>query len=145
MKVAKRMKMRKTYIIFGSTRMVTRRDRGTVRGEDRLETREARGEGMLDLCIKHLETAMLQPVPRQDQRLLIGLRASRVIHLQVTRLHHLAVVLYCWCSGYRGIPVHLLLGPVIGPSLAQGRINDPSYGEDPHEKAPREENDGGNC
>lgn len=37
---------------------------------------------------------MLQPVPRQDQRLLVGLRASRVIHLGVTRLHHLAVVLY---------------------------------------------------
>jgi hypothetical protein len=33
----------------------------------------------------------------------------------------------CRCSGYRGIPVHLLLGLVIGPSLAQGRINDPSY------------------
>jgi hypothetical protein len=86
--------MRKTYIISGSTRLVTRRDRGAVRGEDRLEAREARGEGMLDLCIKHLETAMLQPVPRQDQRLLVGLRTSRVIHLRVTRLHHLAVVLY---------------------------------------------------
>jgi hypothetical protein len=56
--------MRKTYIIFGSMRLVTRRDRGAVRGEDRLETREACGEGMLDLFIKHLETAMLQPVPR---------------------------------------------------------------------------------
>jgi hypothetical protein len=51
----------------------------------------------------------------------------------------------CRCSGYRGIPAHLLLGPVIGPSSAQGRINDPRYGEDPHEEAPREENDGGNC
>jgi hypothetical protein len=50
---------------------------------------------------------------------------------------------YCRCSGYRGIPVHLLLGPIIGPSLAQGRINNPSYGEDPHEEAPREENDDG--
>jgi hypothetical protein len=50
----------------------------------------------------------------------------------------------CRCSGYRGIPVHLLLGPVIGPSSAQGRVNDPSYGEDPHEEAPREENDDGN-
>jgi hypothetical protein len=39
----------------------------------------------------------------------------------------------CRCSGYRGIPVHLLLGPVIGPSLAQGKDDDPSYGEDPHE------------
>jgi hypothetical protein len=44
-----------------------------------------------------------------------------------------------------GIPVYLLLGPVIGPSLAQGRANDPSYGEDPHEEAPHEENDGENC
>jgi hypothetical protein len=52
---------------------------------------------------------------------------------------------YCRCSGYRGIPVHLLLGPVIGPSSAQERLNNPSYGEDPHEEAPREENDGGNC
>jgi hypothetical protein len=67
MKVAKRMKMRKTYIIFGSTRLVMRRDRGVVKGEDRLETHEARGEGMLDLYIKHLEMAMLQPMPRQDQ------------------------------------------------------------------------------
>jgi hypothetical protein len=55
------MEMRKTYVIFGSTRLVTRPDRGAVRGEDRLEACEARGEGML---------------------------------LRVTRLHHLAVVLY---------------------------------------------------
>jgi hypothetical protein len=27
---------------------------------------------------------------------------------------------YCRCSGYRGIPVHLLLGPFNGPALAQG-------------------------
>jgi hypothetical protein len=47
----------------------------------------------------------------------------------------------CRCNGYRGIPVHLLLGPVIGPSSAQGKITDPSYGEDPHEEAPHEEND----
>jgi hypothetical protein len=39
MKVAKRMKMRQTYIIFGLMRLVTRRDRGAIRGEDRLETR----------------------------------------------------------------------------------------------------------
>jgi hypothetical protein len=52
---------------------------------------------------------------------------------------------YCQCSGYRGILVHLLLGPVIGPSSAQGRANDPSYGEDPHEEAPHEENDSQNC
>jgi hypothetical protein len=47
----------------------------------------------------------------------------------------------CRCSGYRGIPVHLLLGPVIGPSSAQGIISDTSHREDPHEEAPREEND----
>jgi hypothetical protein len=52
---------------------------------------------------------------------------------------------YYRCSGYRGIPVHLLLGSVIGPSSAQGKDNDPSYGEDPHEEAPREENDDQNC
>jgi hypothetical protein len=52
---------------------------------------------------------------------------------------------YFWCSGYRGILVHLLLGPIIGPSLAQGKDDDPSYGEDPHEEAPREENDNQNC
>jgi hypothetical protein len=51
----------------------------------------------------------------------------------------------CQCSGYRGIPVHLLLGPVIGPSSAQGKDDDPSYKEDPHEEAPREENDDQNC
>jgi hypothetical protein len=108
------MKMRKTYIIFGSTRLVTRWDRGAVRGEDRLETREARGEGMLDLCIKHLETAMLQPVPRQDQRLLVGLRASRVIHLRVTRLHHLVVVLYVLPG------VAIVLGAASGGTEASG-------------------------
>jgi hypothetical protein len=48
---------------------------------------------------------------------------------------------YCRCNGNRGILVHLLLGPVIGPSSAQGRINNLRYGEDPHEEAPREEND----
>jgi hypothetical protein len=47
----------------------------------------------------------------------------------------------CRCSGYWGIPVHLLLGPVISPSSAQRRINEPSYKGDPHEEAPREEND----
>jgi hypothetical protein len=52
---------------------------------------------------------------------------------------------YYRCSGYRGILVHLLLGHVIGPSSTQERINDPSYGEDPHEEAPREENDGEKC
>jgi hypothetical protein len=51
----------------------------------------------------------------------------------------------CRCFGYRGIPVHLLLGPIIGPSSAQGKDNDPSCGEDPHEEAPREENDDQNC
>jgi hypothetical protein len=51
---------------------------------------------------------------------------------------------HCRWNGYRGIPVHLLLGHIIGPSSAQGRINNPSYGEDPHEETPREENDDGN-
>jgi hypothetical protein len=44
-----------------------------------------------------------------------------------------------------GIPVHLLLGPVISLSSARGKDNDPSHGEDPHEEAPREENDDQNC
>jgi hypothetical protein len=44
-----------------------------------------------------------------------------------------------------GISVHLLLGPVIGPASAQGRINNSSYGEDPHEEVPHEENDDRNC
>jgi hypothetical protein len=52
---------------------------------------------------------------------------------------------YYRCSRYQGIPVHLLLGPIISPSSAQGRANDPSYREDPHEEAPHEENDGENC
>jgi hypothetical protein len=51
----------------------------------------------------------------------------------------------CRCSGYRGIPVHLLLGPIIGPSSAQGKDDDPSYREHPHEEVPREENDDQNC
>jgi hypothetical protein len=33
---------------------------------------------------------------------------------------------YCRCSGYQGIPVHLLLGPFNGPALAQGRNDDRS-------------------
>jgi hypothetical protein len=52
---------------------------------------------------------------------------------------------YNRCSRYRGILVHLLLGPIIGPSSAQGKINDPSPREDPHKEATREENDNGNC
>jgi hypothetical protein len=51
----------------------------------------------------------------------------------------------CRCSGYRGIPVHLLLGPAISPSSAQGIINGTSHEEDPHEEAPHEENDDRNC
>jgi hypothetical protein len=57
----------------------------------------------------------------------------------------IVLLIVCRCNGYPGIPVHLLLGPVIGPSSAQERINDPSLGEDPHEEVPREENDDGNC
>jgi hypothetical protein len=37
------------------------------------------------------------------------------------------------------------MGPIIGPSSALGRINNPSYGEDPHEEASHEENDDRNC
>jgi hypothetical protein len=33
---------------------------------------------------------------------------------------------YCRFSGYRGIPVHLLLGPFNGPTSAQGRNDDRS-------------------
>jgi hypothetical protein len=32
----------------------------------------------------------------------------------------LAEILYCRCSGYRGIPMHLLLGPFNSPASAQG-------------------------
>jgi hypothetical protein len=35
----------------------------------------------------------------------------------------------CWCPGYRGIPVHLLLGPFNGPALAQGWNDDQSPAE----------------
>jgi hypothetical protein len=35
----------------------------------------------------------------------------------------------CRCSGYRGIPVHLLLGPLIGLASAQGRNDDRSLAE----------------
>jgi hypothetical protein len=47
-----------------------------------------------------------------------------------------------WIPGYPGPPAP---GPRHRPISAQGRINDPSYGEDPHEEAPREENDDRNC
>jgi hypothetical protein len=36
---------------------------------------------------------------------------------------------YCRCFGHQGIPVHLILGPFIGPTLAQGRNNDRSSTE----------------
>jgi hypothetical protein len=36
---------------------------------------------------------------------------------------------YYRCSGYRGIPVHLLLGPFNGPASAQGRNDDQSQTE----------------
>jgi hypothetical protein len=36
---------------------------------------------------------------------------------------------YYQCSGYRGIPVHLLLGPVNGPASAQGWDDDQSPAE----------------
>jgi hypothetical protein len=48
---------------------------------------------------------------------------------------------YCRCSGYRGIPVHLLLGLFNGPASAQGVTMTEAVGEDPHEEAPHEEND----
>jgi hypothetical protein len=35
----------------------------------------------------------------------------------------------CRCSGYRGIPVHLLLGPFNGPASAQGWNDDQSPAE----------------
>jgi hypothetical protein len=66
-----------------------------------------------------------------------NLRVQGIKHLEAESINT------CRCNGYWGIPVHLLLGPVIGPSSVQGRIADPSYGEDPHEEAPREENDDG--
>jgi hypothetical protein len=36
---------------------------------------------------------------------------------------------YCRCSGYRDIPVHLLLGPFNGPASAQGWNDDRSPAE----------------
>jgi hypothetical protein len=35
----------------------------------------------------------------------------------------------CRCTGYRGIPVHLLLGPFNGPTSAQGRNDDQGSAE----------------
>ena len=90
------MRMRKTYIRCGggSTRLPPRRDRGAVCGEGRLETHEARGEARLGDCIKTPETAMLQPVPRQEQRLIVGLHIPGILHLRVLLLHHVALVPY---------------------------------------------------
>lgn len=91
--------MRKTYIIHGvsvggCTRLSTRRDKGAIRGEARLEPRVARAEGRLDLRIKTGETAMRQSSSRQEQRLLVGLLQHGLLHVRVTLLHRLAVVLY---------------------------------------------------
>jgi hypothetical protein len=47
-----------------------------------------------------------------------------------------------WIPGYPGPPA---TGPHHRPIFSsKERINNPSYGEDPHEEAPREENDDGN-
>jgi hypothetical protein len=45
-----------------------------------------------------------------------------------TSLSH-DVIYMCWCYGYQGIPVHLLLGPFNGPSSAQGWNDDRSPAE----------------
>jgi hypothetical protein len=47
---------------------------------------------------------------------------------------------YCRCSGYRGIPVHLLLGLFNSPASAQGAMTTEAVGEDSREEAPHEEN-----
>jgi hypothetical protein len=67
---------------------------GAVFGVDRHEMREVRGEDRIDLCIKNPEMAMLQPMTRQEQRLLVGLHVHGVLHLQVTRLKHTTIALY---------------------------------------------------
>jgi hypothetical protein len=51
------------------------------------------------------------------------------------------ITCYCRCSGYWGIPVHLLLGPFNGPASAQGATTTEAIGKDPHGEAPHEEND----
>ena len=91
--------MRKTYIIHGvsgagCTRLSTRRDKGAVLGEARLEPRVARGEGMLDLRIKAWETAMRQSSSRQEQRLLIGLLILGEIHVRVTLTVRVVVLVH---------------------------------------------------
>ena len=89
--------MRKTYIIHGvseagCTRLSTRRDKGAVLGEARLEPRVACGEGMLDLRIKAWETAMRQSSSQQEQRVLVGLLQHGEIHVRVTLTVRLAVL-----------------------------------------------------
>jgi hypothetical protein len=89
---------------------------------------------------------LASPMPKEPMLLYIA-ATNRVVSavVVVEREEGGKTVQRCRCSGYRGIPVHLLLGPVIGPSSAQGKDDDPSYGEDPHEEAPHEENDDQNC
>jgi hypothetical protein len=50
-------------------------------------------------------------------------------------------ILACRCSGYRGIPVHLLLGLFNGPASAQGATTTEVVVEEPREEVPHEEND----
>jgi hypothetical protein len=47
----------------------------------------------------------------------------------------------CRCSGYWGIPVHLLLGLFNGPASAQGATTTEAKGEDPRVEVPHMEND----
>jgi hypothetical protein len=69
-------------------------------------------------------------------------RGNKLLEILVCFLHKFRL---CRWNGYRGIPVHLLLGPVIGLASALEAINNLQRGEDPHEETPREENDDGNC
>jgi hypothetical protein len=62
------------------------------------------------------------------------------IHFR-TQLRIVIAIKFCWCSGYRGIPVHLLLGLFNGPASALGATTTEAIGEDPHEEASHEEND----
>jgi hypothetical protein len=74
--------------------------------------------------VRHFKSKKLLQRTKIFNGKIFGKRLNQVLNMSVL-----------WIPGYPGPPAP---GPRHRPIF---RINDPSYGEDPHEEAPREEND----
>jgi hypothetical protein len=90
------MEMRETYIVARLGRPPSRRRCGVVGGEGSLDPREAQSRSARGHLIKNAQTAVLKASPRHDQRSLVGIHNSRVVHLRIKtddRLEVLSTVL----------------------------------------------------